>query len=125
MVRRWLDLIQETTARGVHVRRARVVTVPHTDYTRWLLEVSHQNITAGEEIRYLSRQLIDTDRLTTDDWWLFDDEAVAFTVFEPAGRWAGGALTTDRKIVNYIREVRDLVWEAAIPHAEYLSRGNR
>ncbi|BAW03873.1 conserved hypothetical protein [Nocardia seriolae] len=87
--------------------------------------MSHQNITAGEEIRYLSRQLIDTDRLTTDDWWLFDDEAVAFTVFEPAGRWAGGALTTDRKIVNYIREVRDLVWEAAIPHAEYLSRGNR
>ncbi|MFD4438965.1 DUF6879 family protein [Nocardia sp. NPDC058519] len=119
-LRGWLDLVAETTARGVNVRRARVVTVPHTDYTRWLLEVSHQNAAAGEEIRYLSRHLVDAEKLTADDWWLFDSESVAFTVFEPDGRWRGGALTTDRRIVEYCLQVRDLVWEAAVPHVDYL-----
>ncbi|MFI1235460.1 DUF6879 family protein [Nocardia salmonicida] len=121
----WLDLVEETTARGVTVRRARVVTVPHTDYTRWLLEVSHQNAAAGEQIRYLSRHDIDTELLTVDDWWLFDRNSVAFTVFEPGGRWRGGALTTDPRIVAYCVQVRDLVWEAAVPHTEYLTLGAR
>ncbi|MEV6658376.1 DUF6879 family protein [Nocardia fluminea] len=124
-LRGWLDLVAETTTRGVAVRRARVVTVPHTDYTRWLLEVSHQNAAAGEQIRYLSRHEMDPERLTVDDWWLFDRNSVAFTVFEPDGRWRGGALTTDPRIVAYCVRVRDLVWEAAVAHSEYLTLGAR
>ncbi|OXR40518.1 hypothetical protein B7C42_07457 [Nocardia cerradoensis] len=124
-LRDWLDLVQETTARGVNVRRARVVTVPHTDYTRWLLDVSFQNADAGEEIRYLSRHLIDADALTADDWWLFDQESVAFTVFEPSGAWRGGALTTDPRIVDYCRQVWNRVWDNAVPHADYAALGIR
>ncbi|MGW0324235.1 DUF6879 family protein [Nocardia sp. NPDC003183] len=124
-LRGWLDLVEETAARGVAVRRARVVTVPHTDYTRWLLEVSYQNAAAGEQIRYLSRHDVDAAQLTVDDWWLFDRNSVAFTVFEPDGRWRGGAVTTDPRIVAYCVRVRDLVWEAAVPHSEYVTLGAR
>lgn len=124
-LRGWLDLVEETAARGVAVRRARVVTVPHTDYTRWLLEVSYQNAAAGEQIRYLSRHDVDAEQLTVDDWWLFDRNSVAFTVFEPDGRWRGGALTTDPRIVAYCVRVRDFVWEAAVPHSEYVTLGAR
>ncbi|MET8422407.1 DUF6879 family protein [Nocardia sp. NPDC004860] len=62
-------------------------------------------VQAGEDVRYLPRHLIDSDELTTDDWWIFDDSVVAFTVFEPGdnGRWIGGAVTTDPRIVEYIR----------------------
>ncbi|MGI5223187.1 DUF6879 family protein [Nocardia sp. CA-290969] len=117
--RPWLDHVRATTARGVAVRRARVVTTPHNDYTRYARHVASMNVAAGEDVRYLSRQLIDPAALTTDDWWLFDGEVVSFTVNEPSGKWVGGGVTTDPRIVGYIREVRDHVWSRAVPLADY------
>ncbi|MBF6326943.1 DUF6879 family protein [Nocardia transvalensis] len=118
----WLDLITETTARGVKVHRARVVTVPHTDYVRWSLKVALQNTRAGEEIRYLPRHSIKFSELTTDDWWLFDNDVLGFTVFEPSGRWAGAAVTTDPRIVDYARKVKHRVWPLAMPFREYANQ---
>lgn len=116
----WLNLVRNVTSAGKSITRARVVTVPHGDYTRWGLTVAPHNIAAGEDIRWLPRHLIDADALTADDYWLFDDNFVVFTVFEPSGRFAGGAATSDPKIVSYCREVRDRVWAKAIPHNEYV-----
>lgn len=116
----WLNLVRNVTASGKSIRRVRVATVPHVDYTRWGLTVAPHNIAAGEDLRWLPRHLIDAAALTTDDYWLFDDDRVVFTVFEPGGRFAGGAATTDPTIVSYCREVRDRVWAAAIPHSEYV-----
>ncbi|MFL6141749.1 MAG: DUF6879 family protein [Labedaea sp.] len=115
----WLDLVRDTTRTGRSIRRARVVTVPHGDYTRWGLVVAPHNIAAGEDIRYLPRHLNSAD-LTADDYWLFDDDRVVFTVFEPDGRFVGGAATTDPTIVERCRAVRDHVWRTAIPHEQYL-----
>ncbi|MFE3060789.1 DUF6879 family protein [Nocardia sp. NPDC059239] len=120
-LRGWLDLVRDMTMRGVAVRRARVVTVPHTTYTRWLVEVSRQNADAGEEIRYAPRHLVDSSRLTTDDWWLLDDETVVFTTFDEDGRFAGAAVTLDPRIIAYCQGVRDYVWSAAVPYAEYVA----
>ncbi|MGH3906525.1 MAG: DUF6879 family protein [Pseudonocardiaceae bacterium] len=116
----WLNLVRNVTASGKSIRRVRVVTVPHIDYTRWGLTVAPHNIAAGEDIRWLPRHLIDGDALPTDDYWLLDDDRAVFTVFEPSGRFAGGAATSDPKIVSYCREVRDRVWTAAISHSEYV-----
>lgn len=124
-LRGWLDLVRDMTTRGAVVRRARVVTAPHTDYTRWLLEVSRENVASGEEIRYAPRHLVDPQRLTADDWWLLDDSTVAFTTFEDDGRFAGAAVTQDRRIVAYCQEVRDYVWEAATPYADYVALQTR
>ncbi|WP_280397454.1 DUF6879 family protein [Nocardia carnea] len=115
----WLSLVRDMTSRGAVMRRARVVTVPHTDYTRWLLEVSRESVNAGEDIRYLPRHEVDSEKLTGDDWWLFDNDTVAFTAFEPDGRLGGGAITTDPRIVEYCRSVRDYVWKIATPYDEY------
>jgi hypothetical protein len=116
----WLDLVRGATQAGRGVRRARVVTVPHGDYTRWGLTVAEHNIAAGEDVRWLPRQLINPDELSADDFWLFDDKLVVFTVFEPGGRFAGGATTNDPAIVNHCKTVRDRVWQTAIPHHRYL-----
>ncbi|GAA5154272.1 hypothetical protein GCM10023321_25810 [Pseudonocardia eucalypti] len=116
----WLQLIRETTGSGKQIRRARVVTVPHGDYTRWGLTVAPHNIAAGEEIRWLPRHCIRPDELTADDYWLLDDALVVFTVFEPSGQFAGGAATTDPTIIRRCRNVRDRVWDLAIPHHEYV-----
>ncbi|GAB2699360.1 hypothetical protein GCM10027089_21670 [Nocardia thraciensis] len=53
--RSWSDFVQEHTARGVSFKRVRVVTVPHSDYQRWCLNVAALNIEDGEDIRYLPR----------------------------------------------------------------------
>ncbi|MBH0779398.1 DUF6879 family protein [Nocardia bovistercoris] len=115
----WLDLIHEITDTGKKVQRVRVVTEPHTDYTRWALSVSPRNIAAGEDIRWLPRHQIAPSDLTGDDYWLFDDHLAAFSVFTPSGEGTGFAVTTDPVIAEHFRTVRDRVWQAAVPHDEY------
>jgi hypothetical protein len=36
----WLNLVRNITTAGKSIQRARVVTVPHVDYTRWGLTVA-------------------------------------------------------------------------------------
>jgi hypothetical protein len=79
--RPWLDLVRGTTATGRRVERVRIVSVPHVDYTRWGLTVAPLNIAAGEDIRWLPRHLAAGMNLTSDDFWLIDDNRVVFTVF--------------------------------------------
>ncbi|WP_162958342.1 DUF6879 family protein [Nocardia yunnanensis] len=115
----WEHLIKEITDKGVIVQRARVVTEPHTDYTRFLHATTRINIDSGEDVRWLNRNRIDPGQLTTDDWWTLDDEAVAFTAFKTDGNLGGLAVTTDPVIVRYCNSVRETVWSLATPHAEY------
>ncbi|HEY0447670.1 DUF6879 family protein [Actinophytocola sp.] len=117
----WLSLVREVTEAGKSIHRLRVVTVPHVDYTRWGLTIARHNIAAGEDIRYLPRHFVDAADLPADDYWLLDDDRVAFTVFEPDGRFAGGASTVDPTIVGYCRAIRDRLWQLAIPHAQYVA----
>lgn len=117
--RPWLDLVGKATATGRRVERIRIVTVPHVDYTRWGLSVAPLNIEAGEEIRWLPRQLLDGLEVTADDFWLIDRQRVVFTVFTPDGTFSGGAETVDPVIVERCNRVRDALWSIAVPHAEY------
>ncbi|MGY2019422.1 DUF6879 family protein [Nocardia gipuzkoensis] len=115
----WAALVGGLVDRGVAVQRARAVTVPHTDWTRWGLEVAAINSRAGEDVRYLPRHLIAADELGAEDWWLLDGERVAFTLFEDSGQWAGAAVTTDPHIVGWCRDVWNRVWDKAVPYADY------
>lgn len=114
----WLDLVREITGSGKVVQRVRVVTEPHTDYTRWALSVSPRKIAAGEKIRWLPRHSMPPSDLASDDYWLFDDHLVAFSVFTRSGEGAGFSVTTDPV---HLRTVRDRVWPAAVAHDEYVS----
>ncbi|WP_067562589.1 DUF6879 family protein [Nocardia acidivorans] len=115
----WDDLMREVTESGRLVQRVRVVSEPHTDYTRFLFATTVSNLQSGEDIRWLPRHLIDPSRLTADDWWLFDDDTVAFTAFRPDETLGGFAVTRDLVIIDYCRTVRDQVWDLATPHSEY------
>lgn len=117
----WLDLVRSATDNGRRISRVRVVTEPHVDYTRWGFAVAPLNIAAGEEIRWLPRHRTTPDKLTADDFWLLDDNRVVFTIFEPSGRFAGGAQTVDPVIVDHCRRVHEHVWKLAIPHHIYVN----
>ena len=117
----WLDLVRAVSAGGRSIDRVRLVSEPHVDYTRWGLSIAPHNIAAGEDIRWLPRHLVAASEIPADDFWLLDDDRVMFTVFEPGGRFVGGATSIDPSIVAYCREARDRFWSMAVPHAEYAS----
>lgn len=118
--REWLDLVREITSAGRSIRRLRVVPVPHVEYTRWLLSISGNNVDAGEEIRWLPRPATAGLTVGTDDFWLFDDRRLVFSMFEPDGTFSGGALTEDPEIVRHCARVRSSLWAAGIPHDDYV-----
>ncbi|MEV0298628.1 DUF6879 family protein [Nocardia sp. NPDC050710] len=119
----WVDLVQETTGRGVMMSRIRVVTVPHTDYQRWLLSVTGSNVDAGEDIRYVPRHL--AGEVPPDDWWLIDNERVVYNLWDEHGSQAEAvAATTDPRIIEYCQGVKQRLWELASPYAEYVDNAH-
>ncbi|WP_405163928.1 hypothetical protein OG203_02065 [Nocardia sp. NBC_01499] len=115
----WIDLVEEMIGRGATISRVRVITVPHSDYQRWLLSVAGSSVAAGEDIRYLPRHRVDPQDVPSDDWWLLDCRQVAFNLVDHDGRPAGAALSTDPKIVGHCIDVKDQLWQLATPYREY------
>jgi hypothetical protein len=117
----WADFVREATAAGVHFQRVRLASIPHTDYIRWGLEVSPLNIRAGEDIRYLPRHLTEDIDLPEEDFWLLDDDVLILSVFSPDGRTGGFALPSDPELLRQCINVRDQLWERAVPYAQYVA----
>lgn len=117
----WLSFLRQATAAGVMVQRARLASVPHTAYIRWGLDVSPFNIEAGEDIRYLPRNLTTDIELPDEDYWLLDDDTLILSVFSPDGRTGGFAREPDPEVRRQCLVVRDQVWSRAIPYAQYVA----
>jgi hypothetical protein len=115
----WYDLVREHTARGVEFRRARVVSEPLADYTRFEYESTIPNIDAGEQVRWLSRQSAPGLLVPLCDFWVLDDRLVRFGFFAGNGEFLGDDLTDDPDVVRACAEAFERVWERAIPHASY------
>jgi len=117
----WLSFVRQATAAGVRVQRVRLASVPHTDYIRWGLDVSRLNIEAGEDIRYLPRQLATGIELPEEDYWLLNDDVLILSVFSPDGRTGGFAEPSSPDLLGQCVAVRDQVLERAIPFAQYVA----
>jgi hypothetical protein len=120
--RDWLDRIRSMTRAGVRVRRVRVVSEPITDYIRFEWSGTEHNVAAGEEVRWLPRRLASPIALPGNDFWLFDDATVIFTVFTGSGDVAERQITTDAEAVELCRAAFAAVWSASIPHGKYHPR---
>lgn len=117
--RDWANFVRQATAAGVEFQRVRLASVPHSDYIRWGLDVSPLNIDAGEDIRYLPRDLTADIELPQEDFWLLDDDVLILSVFSADGRTGGFALPSSPELLRQCITVRDQLWKRAIPYAEY------
>jgi hypothetical protein len=117
--RPWLDVIVETTNRGVDVRRARIVSEPVSEYIRFEYETTFTNVAAGEHIRWLPRRHATDLALPGNDFWLFDGSLVRVGHFDGDGKSTGHELTTDVGIVKLCASAFEAVWERATPHERY------
>ncbi|MFD8461184.1 DUF6879 family protein [Streptomyces antimycoticus] len=117
--RPFLDVVMETTARGVVMRRARIVSEPVTDYIRYEHDVTFPNIVAGELIRWLPRRKAADIPLPGTDLWMFDGESVLFTYFSGVGEVTDREWRTEPELVQLVSSAFELVWERGTPHEEY------
>ncbi|MYT76867.1 hypothetical protein YW3DRAFT_00160 [Streptomyces sp. MnatMP-M77] len=115
-----LDVVQEITAKGVRIRRARIVGEPPSEYIRYEHSFTFTNVAAGEEVRWLPRRLASGIALPGNDFWLFDDALVQFNVFDGEGRWVETEQTGDETVAGLCAKAFESVWERAVPHTAYI-----
>lgn len=117
--RPWFDLMQRNNENGKKLRRLRIVSEPVTDYIRFEWLDAAQLVRAGEDIRWLPRRRASTLLLPGNDFWMFDQQTVAFTHFSGAGHVLDHELTADPEIVEACSTAFENAWALGIPHNEY------
>ncbi|MER5210346.1 DUF6879 family protein [Streptomyces sp. NPDC002838] len=117
----WVGVISRAVARGVVVRRVRIVSEPVTDYIRYEHAGAVVNVSAGEQVRWLPRRRAVDLLLPGADLWIFDGTQVLFNHFTGTGDWGDPPmeLRTEPGIVKHCSDAFEVVWERAIPHGEY------
>ncbi len=116
---RWLDYIRKITGAGRRFDRVRVYTEPLNDYLSWMIEFTHENVEAGEDIRWLPQRVARDLDMPTYDFYLFDDVRLAIMRFDPNTKLLAHLDTTDDPdAVEQHRIYRDLVWPRAVRHAD-------
>lgn len=115
----WVDLVSRAVARGVAVRRARIVSEPVTDYIRYEHASTAVNVHAGEQVRWLPRRQASTIALPGNDFWLFDDRIIRWGHFSGDGALVGHDISEDPVAVKLCTDAFEAVWDRATPHAEY------
>jgi len=118
--RDWYALISAAVARGVKVRRARVVSEPFSDYVRFEYEVTPAlNIAAGERVRWLPRRSASDLLLPGNDFWVFDHRLVRFHHFDGNGEQLGTEVNEDPVVVRLCARAFKQVWARAVDHRSY------
>lgn len=115
----WVELIRRTVARGVAVRRARIVSEPVSDYIRYEHAGTIVNIRAGEQVRWLPRRSASDIALPGNDFWMIDGRLIRWNHFTGDGASGGGEVSEDPAATKLCADAFEAVWERAIPHDDY------
>ncbi|HET9896530.1 MAG TPA: hypothetical protein VFQ44_16505 [Streptosporangiaceae bacterium] len=114
----WHDAVAQLAA-GKQMQRVRVVSEPHSDYTRFGIDLARRlNLPAGEDIRYLARHQAESLGLPSEDFWLLDSTRLLKLHFN-GDVLLGAELITDPAAVAQRAHWRDVAWRHAIPLDEY------
>lgn len=117
----WLTMIRGAAAEGRRFTRVRVVSMPLTDYSRFGVWCAQFTNGAGEDIRYLTRDQADTEKLPNHDYWLFDSRKLVRMHFDDADAFLGGEVAEDpTEVVNH-NYWRDAAWHRAIRRDEFVT----
>lgn len=113
------EKVAEAVGRGVVVRRARIVSEPVTDYIRWEHYVTHANVTAGEQVRWLPRRRVSDLCLPGNDFWVFDTDRIRVHHFSGDGDIIEDEITEDPRLIKHCTAAFEAIWARAVPHEEY------
>ncbi|CAM3021767.1 MULTISPECIES: DUF6879 family protein [Streptomyces] len=117
--RAWVSLVRRTVARGVPVRRVRIVSEPVTEYIRYEYAGTPVNLAAGEQVRWLARRRASDIALPGNDFWLIDGRLIRWNHFTGDGQSAGGEMCDDPATAKLCATAFEAAWERATPHSDY------
>ncbi len=115
----WAAMMRQRTAAGQRMERVRIVSEPHSDYTRFGLDLGRVNAAAGEDIRYLPRDRAKGVDLPDHDFWLIDSSRLAILRFGEDDLLLGAEVPTDPAVILQHCCWRDVAWHYAIPLMDY------
>jgi len=116
----WIKLISGMVARGVIVRRARIVSEPVTDYIRYEHALTDRlNLASGELVRWLARRGGSDLCLPGNDFWVLDDRLVLFNHFAGDGSSGDKELRDEPAVITLCASAFEAVWDRAVPHQDY------
>lgn len=117
----WFTMMSETTARGVEVRRARLIDEPVTEYIRYEYDVTEPfNLASGEEVRWLPRRRAAGMLVPAVDFWIFDGTTIVINHFDGYGGNLQHEQVNDESLAARYAAAFEDIWGRAIPHAEYV-----
>ena len=76
-------------------------------------------VDAGEDIRWLPRRLVSALAFPGNDFWLFDEQTVVFTVFAGSGLVVERQRSSDPAVIQLCKSSFEAAWPLSIPHREY------
>ncbi len=117
------DTIADAVARGVTVRRARVVSEPLSEYIRYAHSGTFKNLLAGEQVRWLPRAMASDLLLPGNDVWVFDAHTARFGIFAGDGTLIRNEINRETTVIRSCIDAFEAVWDRAIPHHEYTAEG--
>ncbi|MCF2534033.1 hypothetical protein LZ495_43380 [Yinghuangia sp. KLBMP8922] len=127
----WYAHVAQTVARGVDVRRLRVVSEPVTDYIRYEHDLTFANVESGESVRWLPRTSAFDLLMPALDGWVVDGTLILH-YWDGEGRPVSGRgeiqagvsaeICSDPEVGNLYSAAFDRLWERAIPHEDYVLR---
>ena len=115
----WRDMIGQAASEGRRFARVRVVSVPMTDYSRWGHVISQHNSSAGEDIRYLTRDQAQAARLPNHDYWLFDSRKLVRMNFGDDDRFLNAEVIDDCAAIVQHNYWRDAAWHYAMRRDDF------
>lgn len=115
----WLAMIREATKAGKRFARVRVVSVPLTDYSRFGIWCAQFTNGAGEDIRYLTRDVANAEGLPGEDFWLFDSRKLVRMHFDDRDSFLGAEIVADPVEVVQHNYWRDAAWHRAIRRDDF------
>jgi hypothetical protein len=117
----WYESVERLTAEGRRMSRVRVVSEPHSDYTRFGIDLARRlNVPSGENIRYLPRSRFLELSVPEEDFWLLDSSRVLILHFSDDAL-LGAQLVTDPAEVVKRSYWRDAAWHYATSLDGYAS----
>lgn len=116
-------MLGEAAAAGRRFSRVRVVTMPLTEYSRFGVWCSQFTARAGEDIRYLPRDL--ADDLPKHDYWLFDSRKLVRMHFNDHMSFVGGEVVEDPAEIVRHDYWRDAAWHHAVRREDFAKEHGR
>ncbi|MEU5163059.1 DUF6879 family protein [Streptomyces sp. NPDC020875] len=115
----WHTLISGLVARGVLVRRVRIVSEPVSEYIRYEHDETTANVVSGEQVKWLPRRQASDLALPGNDFWLIDGRTIRWNHFSGDGAPGHGEISDDPAVAKLCADAFESVWSRAVPHEQY------